>query len=152
MNIINIIKRICQKYKYRKIKLGKKSRINNGVYILNPENIEIGDNTYINGGTLIAGKNSKISIGNDCCISYNVHLRTSTHNYIDKNVLIRNQGMIEADIIVEDDVWIGYGAQIMSGITLHRGCVIGAGAIVTKDVPSYAVVAGVPAKIIKNRK
>ena len=54
-------------------------------------------------------------------------------------------------IVVEDDVWIGYGATIMPGVHMGQGCVVGAGALVTKDVPPYAVVGGVPAKIIEYR-
>ena len=59
-----------------------------------------------------------------------------------KNELIRNQGEFEKDIIIEDDVWVGYGAQIMPGVTVHRGAVIGAGAVVTRDVLPYTVVGG----------
>ena len=114
--------------------------------------MSVGDNSYINGGVFTIGKNSRITIGKDCLISYAVHFRTVTHLYEDRNLLIREQGEEEGDIIVEDDVWIGYGAQIMQGITVHTGAVVGAGAIVTHDVPAYAVVGGVPAKVIKYRK
>lgn len=151
MNIIWHLKNIVQKIKYRKIRIGENSRINLGVIINNPKNITIGNNTYINGGVFTVGDNSRIVIGNDCLISYNVHVRTKTHKYIDKNILIRKQGELEKDIIIEDDVWIGYGAQIMPGVTLHKGCVVGAGAVVTKDVAEYTVVGGVPAKVIKKR-
>ena len=61
------------------------------------------------------------------------------------------QASTKGPIVVEDDVWIGYGATILSGVTLGKGCVIGARALVCNDVPPYAVVAGVPAKIIKFR-
>lgn len=151
MNIIWHLKNIIQKIKYRKIIIGENSRINLGVIINNPKNITIGNNTYINDGVFTVGDNSRIVIGNDCLISYNVHVRTNTHKYIDKNILIRKQGELEKDIVIEDDVWIGYGAQIMPGVTLHKGCVVGAGAVVTKDVAEYTVVGGVPAKVIKKR-
>lgn len=75
-----------------------------------------------------------------------------THNYSRRDTLIREQGGYEKDIIIEDDVWIGYGAQIMPGVTVHRGAVVGAGAVVTHDVESYAVVGGVPARLIKYRE
>ena len=101
---------------------------------------------------MCAGKNSKIIIGEDCLISYHVHIRTTTHNYEDKNVLIRNQGHKENDIIIGNDVWIGFGAQIMSGITIEDGAVIAAGAVVTKDVPANMIAAGVPAKVIRKVK
>ena len=71
-----------------------------------------------------------------------MHFRTVSHYYENKNELIRNQGEFEKDIIIEDDVWVGYGAQIMPGVTVHRGAVIGAGAVVTRDVLPYTVVGG----------
>ena len=57
----------------------------------------------------------------------------------------------KGDIIVADDVWIGYGATIMSGVHIGQGAVVAADAVVTKDVPPYAIVGGVPAKVIKYR-
>lgn len=85
-------------------------------------------------------------------IADNVHIRTVTHLYMDKNKLIQQQGHIEKDIKIGDDVWIGFGAQIMDGVTIGQGAVIGAGSVVTKNVENYAVVGGVPAKLIKYRE
>lgn len=142
MSMVWRIKKLIQDYRYRKVDIGDNSRINLGVQISNPKNMKIGDNTYINGGVFSISENSKICIGNDCLISYNVHFRTVSHYYENKNELIRNQGEFEKDIIIEDDVWVGYGAQIMPGVTVHRGAVIGAGAVVTRDVLPYTVVGG----------
>ena len=64
------------------------------------------------------------------------------HLYRERDVLIREQGSKEADIIIGNDVWIGYGAQIFGGVTLGDGCVVGAGAIITKDVMPYQVIVG----------
>lgn len=61
------------------------------------------------------------------------------------------EAMSKGPIVVEDDVWIGYGATVLSGVTLGKGCVVGAGALVCKDIPPYAIVAGVPAKVIRYR-
>ena len=135
------------------VKKDATSSISKSVKISNPENITIGKNTYINGDTyLLAGQKSKILIGDNCLISYNVHIRTTTHNYIDRNKLINKQGHSEKNIVIGNDVWIGFGAQILPGVIIGNGAVIGAGAVVTKNVEEYAVVAGVPAQIIKYRK
>lgn len=93
-----------------------------------------------------------IRIGKDCLISYNVFMRTVSHNYQDKSLPINEQGHWEADIVIEDDVWVGNGAMISAGVTLHKGCVIGMGAIVTKDIPEYAIAVGCPARVIKERR
>lgn len=123
-------------------------RICGDVIVQNGKNIFIGNNSFVNGGQLIAGENSKIVIGNDCMISYNVHLRTTYHNYKDRSLPMNKQGMEEADIIIKDNVWIGYGVQVMSGVTINEGSVVAAGAVVTKDVPPNCCVAGIPAKVI----
>lgn len=155
---INIIDKVKYKslleYKTKKLnKNGSKAMwIGPETIILNDKNVYIGRNSYINSGMIAAGKKSKVIIGDNCLLSYNVHLRSDMHNYIEKDSLIIKQGHIEKDIIVGNDVWVGYGAQINSGVKIGNGAVIGAGSIVTKDIPEYAVVAGVPAKIIKYRK
>lgn len=143
------VKKLIQDFRYRKVDIGDNSRINLGVQISNPQNLKIGDNTYINGGVFSIGENSKIYIGNDCLISYNVHFRTASHYYENKNELIRRQGEFEKDITIEDDVWVGYGAQIMPGVTIHSGAVIGAGALVTRDVAPYTVVGGFQPRLSK---
>jgi len=124
--------------------------IGGDVNIAFPKNVFIGDKTYINGGNIVASPNAKIIIGQNCLISYNVHIRTDMHNYIERT-LINKQGVTEKDIIVGNDVWIGYGVQIMSGVTIADGCVIAAGAIVTKNTDPYSVYAGIPARKIKMR-
>lgn len=85
-------------------------------------------------------------------ISYYVCLRTRAHNYSDLSIPMKHQGQEEKDIIIGDDVWIGYGAQIMPGVHVGDGVIIGAGAIVTKDCEPYGVYVGVPAMKMKSRK
>lgn len=123
MGLINYIKKHNHKKYIKEVKKGNNVSINIGTILKNPHNIIIGSNTYINGGYLFAGEKSKIIIGEDCLISYNVHIRTTTHNYKKKSIKIREQGNIEKDIKIEDDVWIGFGAQIMpGGNTSYRLC------------------------------
>ena len=94
---------------------------------------------------LCASPGAKIVIGDDCLVSYAVHLRT------DPDVPVNRQGHDEADIVLGDNVWVGYGAQVMSGVTVGSNSIVGAGAVITRDVPEGVVVAGVPAKVIKKR-
>lgn len=150
--VVKIIIWIYNNTKFRKIKKAKNVRIGRKTKVIKPENIEIGENSSINEAFLVAGNNSKIIIGDNCLISYTVHIRTRTHNYENKEVLILKQGEKESDIVIENDVWIGYGAQIMPGVHIGDGAVVGAGAVVTRNVEPYTVVVGVPARPIKERK
>ena len=121
------------------------------VNISYPQNIVIGKNSYMNGGYLCASKNASIVIGDNCMISYNVHIRTDMHCHTQTDIPMNQQGNDEKNIIIGNDVWIGYGAQVLSGVVIADGCIIGAGAVVTKDTQPYGVYVGIPAKRIKDR-
>lgn len=104
---------------------------------------------------------SKVIIGNYCSIGQNSsfiidadHPLNNISTYPYKVMLIHTrqyEAISKGDITVDDDVWIGFGSTIMSGVHIGQGAVVAAGAVVTKDVPPYAIVGGVPAKIIKYR-
>lgn len=81
-----------------------------------------------------------------------VVILTHTHNIDRVDIPMGKQGSRVARVIIGDDVWIGMRSIIMPGVKIGNGAVIGAGAVVTKDVPDFAIVGGVPAKIIKFRK
>ncbi len=136
------------------VKIGKKSIIAKSLLSTYGGKgcIEIGSNSIIYENVeLFAHKNAKISIGDHCFIARKSAILTADHIFADKNKLISEQGTVEADVIIEDDVWIGYDAKILKGITVGKGSVVGAGSIVTKDVPPFSVVAGIPARIMKTR-
>ncbi|WP_051827327.1 acyltransferase [Metabacillus indicus] len=152
MNKLDSYRKKYYENKINKAVINRGGRLNFECRVANPQNVSIGKGTYINGGYIFASPNANIIIGENCLISYNVHMRTDTHIYIEKDKPINIQGHIEKDIVIEDDVWIGYGAQIMQGITLKKGSVVGAGAIVTKDTQPYGIYAGIPAKKIKERE
>lgn len=153
--ILNWLSNLKDKFKlmyYQKYIHGSGFRLNYDVTMMNPQNIYIGKGTYINGGMLYASPNARITIGENCLISYAVHIRTDMHKYNNKSVPIIQQGFDEKNIEIGNDVWIGYGVQIMSGVKIADGCVIGAGAVVTKSTEPYCVYAGVPAKKIRTRE
>jgi galactoside O-acetyltransferase len=137
-----------------KINIHKSVKFGEGAFLTAKKGggITIGRNTSFNHNVMLnADFGGQILIDEDCLIGPGVVFRTANHNYHDRNTLIRLQGHSSADIIVEKDVWIGANAVILPGVTIGRGSVVGAGAVVTRNVESYSVVAGVPAKKIKER-
>jgi acetyltransferase-like isoleucine patch superfamily enzyme len=76
----------------------------------------------------------------------------STHNYKEKQKLIRLQGTSSDDVVIGDDVWIGLGSVILPGIKIGAGSVIGANCVVTKDIPENSVAVGAPARVISTRQ
>ncbi len=130
---------------------GDKFYAHTGVIFLYPQNISIGNNVSINRNSIITAK-TKIRIGNNVSIGPNVIINSGNHNFDDVYIPINKQGHKLAPITIEDDVWIGAGAIILSGITVGKGSVIAAGAVVNKDVLPYSVVGGVPIKLLKMRK
>ncbi len=112
--------------------------------------ITIGDNMSMNTNVQIGGSSGRIAIGNNVLIGPNVVLRAADHG-ISIGAPIRFQPHVGGEIVVEDDVWIGANAVILRNVTLGKGCVVAAGAVVTKDVEPYAVVGGVPARKISSR-
>lgn len=158
-------------YKNKKLTLGYMSYFRNATFgIYNTIyshveliNVEVSDFTFIRDNTLIG--NAKI--GKFCSIGSNCHIGLGMHpskQFISTHPIfysVRNQSQISfakkdsfkefANILIGNDVWIGVNVVILDGVTIGDGAIIGAGAVVTKDIPSYAIVGGVPAKIIKYR-
>lgn len=140
-----------QKKKLRKI--GKNSEIRPFVTIDGTDAISIGDNVIIPGGTILGAMpydlDNGIIIENDVLIGPNVSIYSATHKYENLNIAIKKQGYIAKKVTIKYGSWLGINSVIMPGITVGINAVVAAGSIVTKDVPDYCVVAGVPAKIIK---
>lgn len=112
--------------------------------------IEIGDNCSINPFTVIYGHGGT-KIGNNVLIAAHTVIIPSNHNFEKLDKPIRLQGNISKGICIEDDVWIGAGCRILDGVTVGRGSVIAAGAVVNHNIEPFSVVGGVPAKLIKKR-
>lgn len=129
-----------------------------------PELVTIGNNFALGEYSIINPGGSKgIFLGNDVLIARGLFMRATNHRYDDLTLPINAQGHEcaviehkgkEYSIVVEDDVWIGANVTILSGARITTGCVIAAGAVVTKslNIPPYAIIGGVPAKVIGTRK
>jgi len=127
------------------------SYIGENVSIWFPWMISVGKNVSINNGCNLDGT-AGIVIEDYVRIASNVGILTADHGYIDKKILIREQGFVIAPIVIEKDVWVGASANITKGVTISEGAVIGCGSVVTKDVPPNSIFAGNPGKIIKYRE
>jgi acetyltransferase-like isoleucine patch superfamily enzyme len=110
----------------------------------------IGDFVQINWGCYLSGEGG-LEIGDRVLIGPCVCILSAGHGYFDDKKLIQEQGLTYGRIVIEEDVWIGGGSVILEGVRLGRGCVIGGGSTIVKDVPPYAVVAGNPGRVIKWR-
>lgn len=131
--------------------LGENTQIYNA-HIVEPYNVSIGHHVYINKGCDIITTGSSVEIGNFVMIGPNVTFVAQDHKTDDwKKPMMLQKGYNTGKITICDDVWLGANVTILAGVTINRGSIVAAGAVVTKDVPSYAIVGGVPAKIIKQR-
>jgi maltose O-acetyltransferase len=128
------------------VNVGADSRVNLGIRIYEPEGISIGKDCVIGENVVLDGRD-KLTIGNHVDIASNVMIYNSEHDINDENFQAKS-----APVIIEDYVFIGPRSIILPGVKVGRGAVIGAGAVVTKDVPSLTIVGGVPAKFIAERK
>ena len=139
------------------------SNYHNGTYpanLFNSDCVKVGKETYGELFVLSFNSENKLTIGNYCSIASDVTFLLSadhhtgyisTYPFKVKIIGELTEGVSKGDIVVDDDVWIGYGATIMSGVHIGQGAIVAAGAVVTKDVPPYAIVGGVPAKVIRYR-
>lgn len=161
--MLSIIKKIrillLQKSIWRNYSFGKNFHVGRGVHIWGKSKITIGDHVYI-------GRYSQIEcdteIGNNVVIANCVaFVGRYDHNFEQLGIPIRFAEQIRnhdyqwkglgSKVIIEDDVWIGYGSIILSGVKVKKGAIVAAGSVVTKDVEPYAIVAGNPASFVKNR-
>lgn len=117
------------------------------------EKIIIGNRCALNFNVMInANCEGNINIGNNVIIGPNTVIRASNHNTDRYDMLIRDQGHKGGKIKIDDDVWIGANVTILPNVTIGKSTIIGAGSVVTKDIPDFSIAVGVPAKVIKDRR
>lgn len=152
----------CKLHKFKnewsKYNSENKTTVNN---IFDPSIVKVGRESYGELNIITFSNKTKLHIGQFVSIAQEVVFILDAEHYIDHISTFpfkvkyleteAEESFGKSDIFVEDDVWIGYRSTIMSGVRIGKGAVIAAGSVVTKDVPPYAIVGGVPAKIIKYR-
>lgn len=152
--------------------LGDGSVLEEGVRIFHPERVWIGAHVYVghdailkgyHAGTLEIGDGTWIGqqcffhaagdlrVGMNVGVGPGVKILTSAHREAGRGVPILHAPLTFAPVAIEDDADLGVGAIVLPGVTIGRGAQVGAGAVVTRDVPAYAVVAGNPARVLRER-
>lgn len=168
---LNIPSRLLMaRWHLRGVKAALSAAVHSSTRITNPRGLTmqahswVGPDSYIKcvPGTIHLGKRASLSEGcwvsaaESVCIQDNVligphvHITDANHGTAGDG-LIRDQPRTASPVLVEEGAWIGAGAKILSGVTIGEGAVVGAGAVVTRDVPDYAIVGGVPARVIGSR-
>ena len=154
-----IINKVCRRMKMYLLRPLFKSYGDNFIFDPNGQysfsTIEVGNDVFIGPGANFSAFESKIVIGNKIMFGPNVTIMGGDHNttqvgkymYDVRNKLPEN----DLPVIIENDVWVGTGAIILKGVTIGTGSIVAAGALVTKDVPPFSIVGGVPAKVLKLR-
>ncbi len=132
-------------YRLAGVKIGKGSAIHMGACFYDPKNIVIGQDTIIGEGAVLDGRD-RLIIGNHVDIASQVMIYNAEHNVQDPAFKA-----VKSPVTIEDYVFIGPRAIILPGVKIKKGAVVGAGAVVTKDIEEFTIVGGVPAKLIKER-
>lgn len=134
------------------IRLGAGVQVHESVLIgANNGTISIGDRSWLAPFCLVYG-NGNVTIGNDVLIAPRVSINTVSHHAERCDVTINEQGIYKDPVVIEDDVWIGMHAVILQGVTIGHGSIIGAGAVVNRDIPPWSIAVGSPAKVIRRRE
>jgi len=136
-------------YGYSRVKqCGKNVYFPPGMVIWSPQKLTIGDDVSFGEPVHICA-GGEVIIGDRVMIASFSSLHSLTHDPTQQPMV---GTLIRKKIVIEDDVWIGAGAIILPGVRIGRGAVVGAGAVVSKDVPPFTIVTGVPAQVVKKRE
>lgn len=130
-------------------KISPKAAIASGLAIQEfSDSIEIGDYTFVNQRVFFDARGAKVKIGCHCLVGFGASFITSRHEPV-SDFRVARPWIESLPVTVEDHVWIGANATILPGVTIHRGAIVAAGAVVVKDVEANTIVGGNPAKLIK---
>jgi acetyltransferase-like isoleucine patch superfamily enzyme len=134
-----------------RVTVGARASLYPRVGIRGRGHLVIGDHCSINSGVIFS-MTCDITLGRHVMIADNVSFRTADHGFSDLETPMLAQPERAAPIAVEDDVWIASNVTILRGVTIGRGAIVAANAVVNRDVPAFAIVGGVPARVIGDRR
>ena len=122
-----------------------------GAYAVHCSNISIGKNVVVRPGTMLfADESGEIVLEDNVMMGTGVQFHVNNHKFESRKIPLIDQGYYPSKkIVVKNGAWLGANVIVLSGVTIGRNCVVGAGSIVTKSIPDYAISSGVPAKILK---
>jgi acetyltransferase-like isoleucine patch superfamily enzyme len=142
------------------LEIGEKGRVDFGRFVwigdktkirCHEGRVEIGDKTVMGQECTISAY-QHVRIGQQCVIADRAMFIDFDHGVVEVDRPIRQQGIYKRDVIVGSNVWIGYGACVLRGVSVGDNAIVGTNSVVTKDVPANAVVAGIPARVIRMRE
>jgi acetyltransferase-like isoleucine patch superfamily enzyme len=134
------------------IELGRDVSINDAVVInANRGRVIVGDRSWLGPFCLVYG-NGGVTIGRDVLVAGHSSINTVSHSIDRCDIPVNDQPVLIDPVVIEDDVWIGLNAVILQGVTIGRGTIVGAGAVVNKSIPAWSIAVGVPARVIGRRK
>jgi acetyltransferase-like isoleucine patch superfamily enzyme len=122
-----------------------------GVIAYRGKGITIGNRTGISARAYFAGQGG-ITIGDDVIMGPNVQIFSENHEFSNPNLTIKEQGVTKQAVVIGNNCWLGGGTTILAGVIIGDGCVVAAGSVVSKSFPPNSVIAGIPAKLVKNRE
>ncbi len=131
--------------------LGPNTTLQRGFRVTNPELVSIGSNCNLAQGVFITGGGG-VTIGDWVGFGPDTKIWSVNHRYEDPDRPWLQQGWERKPVEIEDDVWLGANVFVMPGVRIGRGSIVSAGAVVTKTIPEYALVAGNPARVVGWRK
>lgn len=120
------------------------------VHLVEPRKLEMRSRASVSPNAILDCRGT-LFIGEATMIGIHAIVLTSSHRFGRTDIPMRDQGMSVWPVRIEDDVWIGARAVVLPGVTIGRGSIIAAGAVVTRDVPPYSIAGGVPAKVLRSR-
>ncbi len=132
--------------------LGARNQIMHGVHFETgyEGSITLGDDCFVGAFAILNGQGG-IDIGDNVLIAGHCHIVAGNHRFDDPDRPINTQGFDSRGIVIEDDVWLGAGVKVLDGVRIGRGSIISAGAVVIRDVAPFSIMAGVPARFLRQR-